>query len=299
MGSATHAKGLNAATGTSTRWRGGRRNSREKCFLRNDADARAAARKWGYLAGLWHDLGKFSLDWQRYLSGKSDAHRDEVAERVDHSTAGAQYAVGTGNILGHLLAFSIAGHHSGLLDAISENACLEKRITKQVPSYTDAPAEILSRSYPELPPAVARNIRAPFVGAFFTRLLFSALVDADFLATEAFMNPAQARERRAGYRQLLSRMSELLDKHIAAFPAATNAVDRARRGPRRVPRGCGPEPSALSRSRFRRAAGRRSPRWHSLCDTRPRTGSAESFTSSLSLRSSSRMPPSLRKSFVL
>ncbi len=194
----------------------------------NGSEESRAVRQWGYLAGLWHDLGKFAPEWQHYLGSKSDEHRDEISERIDHSTAGAQHAVQTGNILGHLLAFSIAGHHSGLLDAISESACLEKRIAKQIPSYASAPAGILRRPVPELPPAVARNIRAPFVGAFFTRLLFSALVDADFLATEAFMNPAQAHERRAGDRQLLSRMSELLDRHIAAFPAATNAVDRAR-----------------------------------------------------------------------
>lgn len=186
------------------------------------------ARRWGYVAGLWHDLGKFAPAWQTYLSSKSDLHRDEVSGRLDHATAGAQHAAGTGDILGHLLAYSIAGHHSGLLDAISENACLQKRFEKEVPSYGNAPQKILHRAIPDLPPSLAQDIRNPLVAALFTRLIFSALVDADFLATEAFMNPTQARERRRGEESLQERMMESLETHISAFPAPSNEVDRAR-----------------------------------------------------------------------
>ena len=83
-----------------------------------DSDESESAHQWGYLTGIWHDLGKFAPAWQIYLSSKADPHAGEVSGKVDHSTAGAQQAVKI-QILGHLLAYPIAGHHSGLLDAVS------------------------------------------------------------------------------------------------------------------------------------------------------------------------------------
>ncbi|MEZ5432203.1 MAG: hypothetical protein R3F31_13715 [Verrucomicrobiales bacterium] len=44
----------------------------------SDAD-REAARQWGYLAGLWHDLGKFAPEWQTYLACKADIHTREAS----------------------------------------------------------------------------------------------------------------------------------------------------------------------------------------------------------------------------
>jgi len=199
----------------------------EQMFCQGSPEADAAHR-WGYLAGWWHDLGKFASEWQTYLRSKSDIHRDEVSRRIDHATAGAQHAVASGNILGHLFAYSITGHHSGLLDAISENACLQKRLEKKLFPYADAPREILDFPVPELPRFIAENIRTPFVPALFTRMIFSALVDADFLATEAFMASDRAVLRRKPSATLLPKMLELLERRVAEFPAPENEVDRAR-----------------------------------------------------------------------
>lgn len=199
----------------------------EQMFCKDSPEA-DAARYWGCVAGLWHDLGKFAPAWQTYLRSKSDIHRDEISGRVDHATAGAQHAVASGNPLGHLLAYSIAGHHSGLLDAISEKACLQKRLEKQLFPCTDAPREILDFPIPELPRVIARNIRTSCVPALFTRMIFSALVDADFLATESFMASDRAVLRRKSCGTLLPRMLELLERRIAEFPAPENEVDRAR-----------------------------------------------------------------------
>lgn len=89
---------------------------------------REALGLWGYLAGLWHDLGKFSEEFQNYITKAGDIHRDEVLEKVDHTTAGAKLAVSKPP-LGHCLASAIAGHHSGLLDARHETrASLIKRL---------------------------------------------------------------------------------------------------------------------------------------------------------------------------
>src|SRR4051812_29787472 len=74
---------------------------------------------WGRVAGIWHDLGKYSDAFQDYLGrgagSDGDVHTSEVAGRIDHSTAGAQHAARLGPA-GRLLAYGIAGHHAGLPD---------------------------------------------------------------------------------------------------------------------------------------------------------------------------------------
>ncbi len=75
---------------------------------------------WAQVAGLWHDLGKYSAEFQRRIKSVSgydpDAHLEGKVGRVDHSTAGAQHAVEQFGILGRILAYIIAGHHAGLPD---------------------------------------------------------------------------------------------------------------------------------------------------------------------------------------
>ena len=74
---------------------------------------------WAALAGMWHDLGKYSDEFQRYIKTVSgydaEAHIEGV-NRVDHSTAGALYAMRQLGTRGRILAYLIAGHHAGLAD---------------------------------------------------------------------------------------------------------------------------------------------------------------------------------------
>lgn len=52
---------------------------------------------WAYVAGLWHDLGKYSKEFQRRIKSLSgydpDAHLEGPVGRVDHPAVGAQYVV--------------------------------------------------------------------------------------------------------------------------------------------------------------------------------------------------------------
>lgn len=180
----------------------------------------AAARQWGYLAGLWHDLGKFSPEWQEYLKFKSNPHGDEVSGKVDHSTAGAKHAAST-SPLGHFIASAIAGHHAGLLDARHEtHASLEKRLKKSFGSDIPnifVPSEIADFNLPNPPSFLPAPRTSPFSSAFFQRILFSCLVDADFLATEAFMNAEQATLRLSKASDIFPKALELLETKIASF----------------------------------------------------------------------------------
>lgn len=176
---------------------------------------REAAWRWGYLAGLWHDLGKFPADWQLYLKRKVDIHSDESAGRRDHSTAGALHAVSRSDY-GPLLAYIIAGHHAGLADGIP----LRERLAKSdLFSLALAAAHSLGLpldlAIPVPPlPRIADSREMAFAIAAFTRFLFSCLVDADFLATESFMNKEQSEQRPRWEPDLLSRMDQALDQHL-------------------------------------------------------------------------------------
>ncbi|MBU4128030.1 MAG: CRISPR-associated helicase Cas3', partial [Proteobacteria bacterium] len=170
------------------------------------ADAFGAG-DWGYLAGLWHDIGKYSDEFQQKLSIQegSDAHIETKPGRVDHSTAGAKHASNLLKDKGKLLAYVIAGHHAGLLDGKSNDACLYNRLKKEnIPDYSSCPERILSsKSLGNLP--FDLNVHDPkrfgFQISFFIRMIYSCLVDADFLDTEVFMNKEKSSWRK-GYPSL-------------------------------------------------------------------------------------------------
>lgn len=184
------------------------------------------AKQWGQVAGWWHDLGKFAPQWQEYLRKASDPHTDEIAGKVDHSTAGAKHAVSK-NQLGHLIATAIAGHHAGLLDAHNTGPCLLKRLAVKVFSTPDAPHAITDLKIPT-PPSFLLEKPNDFSCAFFQRMLFSCLVDADFLATEAFMNPKQWAMRPKNDAYCFEQALLLLEAKIHSFGVPKTPVDQAR-----------------------------------------------------------------------
>jgi CRISPR-associated endonuclease/helicase Cas3 len=185
---------------------------------------------WGRLAGLWHDLGKYSAAFQTYLRSAGDPHEGEESGRVDHATAGAQHAARSQGVLGHLLAFPVAGHHSGLLDAIGPGACMQARLLKSVEPYESAPYDLLQQQAPEIPAYLRKALgrRDPFSVSFFVRMLFSSLVDADFVDTEQFMDPARAEVRPRWPADILARMSEALDGFLDAMDPPDTDVNRHR-----------------------------------------------------------------------
>lgn len=188
---------------------------------------------WARLAGLWHDLGKYSVEFQSYLraAGGSEAHleeRPEILGKVDHSTAGAQHAARELKLFGPLLAYVIAGHHAGLPNGEDgTNACLEERLCKVVPGYTAAPASVIA--LPETPPRPPGHaLTSGYSLGFFTRLAFSALVDADWLDTEAFMSPEKAVARSRQPQPALSALRDCLDSYLSHFGTPRTPVQQAR-----------------------------------------------------------------------
>lgn len=194
-------------------------------FPASSKEARTAT-EWGRLVGWWHDLGKYSEKFQRYLDKNRDTHQAEVDEKVDHATAGAQLAASKAPF-GHIIANAIAGHHSGLLDARNTGACLEKRQKKQIEPFDRAPAELLDLAPPKPPEFLAVKPN-DFQIAFYQRMIFSCLVDADFLATESSMNPEQTAHRAMPDHSVFKPALNLLEARINAFGTPESKVDQAR-----------------------------------------------------------------------
>lgn len=148
--------------------------------------------------GLLHDIGKTALAYQHYIRRPADAGGPRGP---DHSSAGAQEAVTIyGERVGRMMAFGIAGHHAGLADGSGhDGATLSARLAKPVEDYAgwrdhapDLPtAEALAAALPTLRP---NAVEPGFSPAFLARMLFSCLVDADFLETEVFYALARGEE---------------------------------------------------------------------------------------------------------
>ena len=105
---------------------------------------------WAYLAGLWHDLGKYRPGFQRYLRAASgteaeNAHIEGGAGRVSHSTAGALLACERFDTAGRVLAYLIASHHAGLYDWHSDSSSLEARLASEASrtELAEAPIQFL------------------------------------------------------------------------------------------------------------------------------------------------------------
>ena len=141
--------------------------------------------EYAYITGLAHDIGKYSELFQKKINGKPEI-------QVDHSTAGAIEMTKNKMVAA---AFCVAGHHAGIpnLKDTSES-CLVRRVKNtSIEDYSSYKEEIFLKQVTE------PNLRG-FSHAFFTRMLFSALTDADFLNTEKFMSENQV--ERGGYDSL-------------------------------------------------------------------------------------------------
>lgn len=170
-------------------------------------------------AGLLHDLGKYSREFQARLAG---------GPHCDHSTAGAKIAIeryGEGDArkcsTGKMLAYAIAGHHAGLADGVNGK------------SSPRALADRLQTPIPKLDPIWEWEIALPadrdlmqhglkprdseswgFCAAFATRMIFSALVDADYLDTEAWYAQREGYPKARGGHPPLSELLARLESYL-------------------------------------------------------------------------------------
>lgn len=159
---------------------------------------------------------------------------------MDHATRGAKVALERFGPLGYLIAYAIAGHHAGLANGVGDNG-----------ERTSLSVRLRGLGLPPLAPQWSKEVSLPaslgglpfestgsggemFQAAFLVRMLFSCLVDADYLDTEAFydrISQAVGQGNRGALRALeaprLEALQERLDAHLAGF-AADSDVNRIR-----------------------------------------------------------------------
>jgi CRISPR-associated endonuclease/helicase Cas3 len=166
------------------------------------------------LAGRWHDLGKYDQAWQRYLRAQV-VPGEHAGRSPDHRRAGAIRAAEAGLTA---VAFAIAGHHGGIPSQTDLKAWLDEakrdaganNVIRRALTAADADGA------PRLAAALLVVKQQPAEGLrleMFTRLVFSALVDADFLDTEAHLSPTGRRVRERphgaiGMKALFERLVE-------------------------------------------------------------------------------------------
>lgn len=211
---------------------------------------------WAELAGLWHDLGKFRPGFQSYVRTDDDAHIEGrgVGKRdKSHSAAGALHAMRAllerngsfGRRAGKMLAMLIAAHHAGLYDS----ADLEERLAgggaaDSEREYAEA-IDACRRHAPELLcisegvdsaklfEAIPGLADEPLAQAMWVRMLFSALVDADFLDTEAYMDRGKSAQRAefpplSDYLVRLDARLEEISEEVRTAGRSDDPVIRAR-----------------------------------------------------------------------
>ena len=183
-----------------------------------------------WLAGLLHDLGKYARRFQ-------DRLHDNSIHGINHWAAGAAHA---GETLKQLaVAFAVDGHHTGI-PALDGDESLKQTVKRRADQKAwqewtgcvESTLELLDRQREsdgiQLPTLPRRAVSRRFAEALRTRMLFSCLVDADFLDTEAHFKP-QAAAQRPFPALDPERAFALLRDHLAAKSADGEVNQRRRR----------------------------------------------------------------------
>lgn len=163
--------------------------------------------KWGYAMGMLHDKGKEKIDFQNYIRKTSEYNVDVPSwNDKTHAYVGALLARRLYKHLGDLIINQIAGHHTGLYDYDT----LESEImTKEIPAEVSCDIDTLS-----LPIEQLRNYGESDINHLY-RMLYSCLVDADFLDTERFMDYDSFNTR--GNKTSMNELEQLLQHELDKF----------------------------------------------------------------------------------
>lgn len=166
--------------------------------------------KEAFRVGSVHDVGKYMPVFQCRIRGENI--------QVDHSTAGAKVLYEAKDALG---AMAVAGHHGGLPDFgnrtdTADNLTLIGRCKRELEDFSQYQSEIAVPPM-EYPDYVRKG--NGFTQSFFARMLFSCLVDADYLCTERFMEAGQI--CRGGY----ATIPELRERFDVYAEKAWNRTD--------------------------------------------------------------------------
>lgn len=175
--------------------------------------------EWGYVMGLLHDKGKETSIFQSHIKKASglDCRADDRGY-MGHAYVGGQIAKKKIPSAFPFIGNPIMGHHRGLYDYDDLEEELKKSISEEVP-WGNLP----QLSYPKW---FVSSILQSKDFHHIERMLFSCLVDADYLDTERFMQPEQYKQR--GSHTSMSELLQKLEDHLASFGEPKTEVNRIR-----------------------------------------------------------------------
>ena len=173
-------------------------------FAKDFASVEAAS-----LIGQVHDAGKVHPDFQAHLRGEPRNH--------PHAADGAKWLDANVPTLGRLLAYAVDGHHAGLPDGVGDATSLTSHLCNaQEPQ--DIEVEPPKDTRELLPNFLFKD--APLKLWLWVKMLYSCLVDADWLDTERFMDPDRAATRPETFDDFPTLLARYR-AHMAAFRADT------------------------------------------------------------------------------
>ncbi len=214
----------------------------------------------GYLAGLVHDAGKYTTQFQNYLlhgeGGKGSVNHTFAGVRLFleryHSETLGDFA----EVVSELLSLAAGGHH-GLFDCVDkeQESGFQHRLTKEGIHYAEAVNNFFhfcasekeldqwfQKAYAELAPVLEKILsmtdenreafddETAFYSGLLARLLLSAVIEGDRRDTAAFMNGAEFPPKRSGeaLQQMWGTCLRRVEEKLDTLPQ-TSPIDRARR----------------------------------------------------------------------
>jgi CRISPR-associated endonuclease/helicase Cas3 len=178
------------------RWHDLKEHLKDVANITSQLATKLSASELGYYAGLWHDLGKYNPAFQKYLE---HCHQgSDQARSIPHAIYGAILASERLSPLAPI----IDGHHAGLPQIQN---MMQKRVNH--PNYAadyETVLKLAGEAGIDLKPTLDLKATLPdfqdkLQYELFLRLLFSCLVDADFLDTEAHFSPELTQHRAPIY----------------------------------------------------------------------------------------------------
>lgn len=194
---------------------------------------------WGRAAGQLHDIGKAKTGFQARLRGnpKPEPHAAEGAKAALAHYAATAHQSPFNAPFGQMLAFAIAGHHAGLANGIGNGGGLSPLMERLEAAADVTPwfAPHYHRIEQSAPPLLATLSQGPkgktcdpFGWAFFVRMVFSALVDADRLETEKWYVEKADETVERGWTGKISDLKRALDAHLGGMKADDTPINRLR-----------------------------------------------------------------------
>jgi CRISPR-associated endonuclease/helicase Cas3 len=177
------------------------------------------------LAGLLHDLGKYATQFQQRL-------HNPAIHGINHWASGAVLAMQ--RFKAALVAYGVDGHHAGLPAAAdfaqTRQLALQPGRWREHTGCTESVDELVTRLIEDgfaLPAKLSPTPKDYFANALRARMIFSCLVDADFLDTERHFDPAAVSSRSVPQLQSTTALERLLAD--LKSKSAEGAVNQLRR----------------------------------------------------------------------